>query len=534
MAVTNDPRNPMADQRNAAWLFAAQLIDVKPIRATAALAMLLAFLALALRLYGLSDKPLWFDEIITLNRANLPVSGLVIDALEHKHYPTYFLLLSPFTSVNVDAWTLRIPSALFGAACTFLVTLLAAEIRGAQAGLVAGLLMALSPFEVQFGQEARSYTLISCLVLIAIWGLVRVAHTPVASALPLSQPAAQRGAWAAYVLGTLGALLVHNCAIPWLLASNMSLLVIAHRAPSERRELLRNWAWAQAIILLIWLPGLIIMLLSNRGAALSGVGWIPRASYETIWSVVSALYLFRISDMMTFDLLPAPLPGFGAGVAVFALLGAWRLKANPRSLTVVGLAFLAMPVAISVMSAFQPMLVPRYLMWSTSPFFVFAGIGAASLPTRFFPLAAVIVAGGGALSLAPYFNAETKPRWDRAVAFLVDNSRPQDVIVAQNQSVKYVLDSYAERLRLDSRIPVHASNSEDAAQRAKEGERAWIVYGRYGQEKQEPEEGFRQKWSALGIPAEEVWFGSHILILRFDKVASEPVLEAARRETARQ
>lgn len=528
MAFTDEPRNLMADQGAAAWPFATQLIGVKPVRATVALAVLLAVLALVLRLYGLSDKPLWFDEIITLNRTNLPFAELVIDALKNKHYPTYFLLLGPFTSANIDAWTLRIPSALFGAACTFLVTRLAAEMRGPQAGLVAGLLMALSPFEVQYGQEARSYTLISCLVLIAIWGLVRIARTTAASALPLSQPAAQRGAWAAYVLGTLGALLVHNCAVPWFLASNMALLVIAHRAPSERRELLRNWAWAQAIILLLWLPGLIIMLLSSRGSALSGVGWIPRASYETIWSVVSALYLFRISDMMTFDLLPAPLPGFGAGVALFALLGAWRLKADPRSLTVVGLAFLAMPVAISVMSAFQPMLVPRYLIWSTGPFFVLAGIGAARLPTRFFPLIALAFAGGGALNLAPYYNTETKPRWDRAVAFLVDNSRPQDVIVAQNQSVKYVLASYAERFRLDSRIPVHASNSDDAAQRAEEGERAWIVYGRYGQGKHESEGRFRQKWSTFGIPAEEVRFGSHILILRFDnsRLASEPVLEA--------
>jgi hypothetical protein len=42
------------------------------------------------------------------------------------------------------------------------------------------------------------------------------------------------------------------------------------------------------------------------------------------------------------------------------------------------------------------------------------------------------------------------------------------------------------------------------------------VYGRFGQETQEPEEGFRQKWSAFGIPDGQVRFGSHILILRFD------------------
>jgi hypothetical protein len=35
---------------------------------------------LVLRLYGLSDKPLWYDEIVTLNRANLPLAELVCES----------------------------------------------------------------------------------------------------------------------------------------------------------------------------------------------------------------------------------------------------------------------------------------------------------------------------------------------------------------------------------------------------------------------------------------------------------------------
>ena len=145
-------------------------IPADRVRATVALPVLLAALALVLRLYGLSDKPLWYDEIVTLNRANLPLAELVIDALKQKHYPTYFLLLGPFASADIDGWMLRFPSAVFGAVCVLLVSRLAAEMRGPRTGLGAGMLMALSPFEVQFGQEARSYTLTSCLVLVAIWG----------------------------------------------------------------------------------------------------------------------------------------------------------------------------------------------------------------------------------------------------------------------------------------------------------------------------------------------------------------------------
>src|SRR5262245_29138802 len=98
----------------AAWPRAARLTHVNRVGATVALAVFVAALALMLRLYGLSDKPLWFDEIITLKRANLPLTELVIDALRHKHYPTYFLLLGPFASTDIDGWMLRFPSAVLG------------------------------------------------------------------------------------------------------------------------------------------------------------------------------------------------------------------------------------------------------------------------------------------------------------------------------------------------------------------------------------------------------------------------------------
>src|ERR1700730_6068861 len=483
----------------AAWPLAERFTDVNRVRATVALPVLLAALALVLRLYGLSNKPLWYDEIVALNRANLPFAELVIDALKHKHYPTYFLLLGPFASADIDEWTLRLPSAVFGAVCVLLVSGLAAEIRGPRTGLGAGLLMALSPFEVQFGQEARSSTLISCLVLVAIWGLVRIANRPEVAALPVSRPEALRGAWVTYTLGTIGALLVLNIAIPWLLVWNLAMLAIVHHAACERRGLLRNWALAQVVILLFWVPALIAMWLANRGAVLSGLEWVPKTTWENIWSIVAAVYLFRMWDLVTLVFLPTPVPGFGGGVVIFALFGAWRLKTDPAMLAVIGLTFLAMPIVILVISAIQPMLVPRYLMWSTGPFFVLAGIGAAALPARFFPLIAVAIAAGGTVSLAPYYSSETRPRGDRAAAYLVDSARPQDIIITQNQAAEFVLASYANRFQLDSKIPIVAwNNPHDTARRVEEGERVWAVFGRYGQEAQEPEEGFRQKWSAFG------------------------------------
>jgi mannosyltransferase len=517
----------------AGQMAASRFAHLRLPRPTLALPILLALLALLLRLHGLSDKPLWYDEILSLNRARLPFADLVIDALKHKHYPTYFLLLRSFASAHVDPWMLRLPSALFGAGCAFLVAKVAADIRGELAGVVAGLLMALSPLEVQYGQEARAYALISCLVLIAVWGLIHIAQQPGRAALPMTRPDGLRGAWAAYLFGTVGALLVENNTVPWLLASNIAFAAVIHRAATERSGLIRNWAWVQAIILVVWLPALFVIVSANRGAVLTGLEWVPQPTWDSLRSIVAAVYLFRISDMMSLEVLPGPFAQFGAIVAALALFGAWRLRSQPRLLAVIGLAFVAMPVALLAISIFQPVLVPRYLLWGTGPFFVMAGVGAAALPKRLSPAIATAVAIGGAVSLWPYYSAETKPRWDLAAAYLMDNVRPQDAIVAEYPTVEFVLDTFAEPLQFAPKFTTLAWRAHRSPLLVAGGERTWVIYGSVGQSAQESQEDFRQKWAVLGKPAEQVRFGSHILILRFDKspMAPQRSLDSARLES---
>jgi hypothetical protein len=40
---------------------------------------------------------------------------------------------------------------------------------------------------------------------------------------------------------------------------------------------------------------------------------------------------------------------------------------------------------------------------------------------------------------------------------------------------------------------------------------------------QEPEELFRQKWTAFGAPAEQIGFGASILVLRFDQPSQHDI-----------
>ena len=77
-----------------------------------AVTLIPGMLAFAARLYGLSDKPLWLDEVYTHLRANLPISDLIASSLSHTHFPTYFFLAHAFDTPIIDEWMLRLPRTL--------------------------------------------------------------------------------------------------------------------------------------------------------------------------------------------------------------------------------------------------------------------------------------------------------------------------------------------------------------------------------------------------------------------------------------
>ncbi len=474
-------------------------------------------LALALRLYGLGDKPFWLDEIASLRRATSSLHDLVANSLRNKHYPSYFLLLWLLAKIGASQWLLRLPSALFGALDAALVCAIGGRAAGRRSGLIAGLLMALSPFEIQFGQEARSYTLVSCLILIALYGLVRLAQDPAAAALPLRHDSAPRRVWLAYGLGTAAALDVLNVAVPWLVAANLGAVAIAWRAGERRGAFLRNWGMVQALILAAWLPAFAWLYFASKGAVFYGAGWAPPATLKTIWAIVAPVYLLRISSFITFRLLPATVPGLAAAVAAMALWGAWRLRRDPVVLAVLGAAALALPLGLLVVSLFVPVMVPRYFAWSAAPFFIFAGAGLGRLSSAPLCAAAAALAASCLINLAPYYHFETKPRWDLVAKDLAAKAKPGDVVLLDNYYSYFVLSTFAARDGLANDGVTLTWNLPEALRLAP-GHQLWAVYGRTGQaaKKQTPE-GFRDTFAGLGRPVTEKSVGRYIILWRFEE-----------------
>jgi mannosyltransferase len=312
--------------------------------------------------------------------------------------------------------------------------------------------------------------------------------------------------------------------VPWLLASNLAMVTVIRHSGLKRNELIQNWTVTQAVIVLAWLPALVEICLAVHEDPLRNLRWIPPFTLDKLWSVISAVYLFRASDIISFELLPTLVPGFGAMVVALALLGAWRLKDDRTMINTIGLAVIAMPTTILIASIFYPMLIPRYFIWSTGPFFVLAGIGAAALSVRVFPLTAAALAVGGFVNLAPYYRYETKPRWDLAAAYLDANVQPDDAIVVNSNMEQSVLDVFGDRYHPDRKMLSAAFTMEDAANRYAQAKRIWVVYGRAGQGIIETEESYLQKWLTFGTPVSKIRFGKHVVILRIDPLRSHSTI----------
>ncbi len=130
---------------------------------------LVALLALALRLFRLGHQSLWVDEIDTWF-ASAPTGPLTFaDLLVDRHGPLVSLLLHGWMRAFGDSeFSLRLPFAIAGALVVPAVAGLARRVAGERAALPAAVIVALSPFAVWYGQEARNYSFVFLWAALAL------------------------------------------------------------------------------------------------------------------------------------------------------------------------------------------------------------------------------------------------------------------------------------------------------------------------------------------------------------------------------
>ncbi|MGD2143899.1 MAG: glycosyltransferase family 39 protein, partial [Anaerolineae bacterium] len=217
-----------------------------------------------MRFHRIGSQGLWIDEAFSIWLARRPLGEMLHWVAEvDQHPPLYYALLHGWTEVFGDSEaSARSLSALFGSLTIPVVYLLGRRLSGEKVGLLAALILAVSPFHVRFAQEARMYTLLALNVSLGLYAVTRLLGA--VSAPGLLERRAGRLCWIAHVACTGAALWTHNTAIFFPVGVNLFVFshLLAPRLigrgrvlPHPRRSrFLRHWILAQAAILLLWLP----------------------------------------------------------------------------------------------------------------------------------------------------------------------------------------------------------------------------------------------------------------------------------------
>ncbi len=200
----------------------------------------LVLLGAAVRLYHVDGLSLWVDEGLTVLAARLPWTAVLGFGQTYSvHPPLYFVLVKLVSAIAPEDRAGRLVSVIAGTLTVPMLYALAKHLAGARAGLLAALVLAVSPLHVWYSQEARPYALVVFFVALSYLALTIVAR-------------AGRKRWSVmYGVAVVLALYTDESAL-FALAPQVFLLAILARGSPHQARLLGEAAILAVLAYLPW------------------------------------------------------------------------------------------------------------------------------------------------------------------------------------------------------------------------------------------------------------------------------------------
>jgi 4-amino-4-deoxy-L-arabinose transferase-like glycosyltransferase len=428
------------------------------------LLVFLILLAFARLLWQWDLRNLWWDESLSLQRAESPLPALLVGIFSFddgqliatstdQHPFVYFLVLGAFIRLAGESdFVLRFPSA---AAATLLVPMawafarLLERRRLAPRGTAgwAALFIALNPFLLWYGREARMYTFVPLFALLSTYCLLRWTAEP-----PQKRP---RGLLLCY-FGALG-LLFGTHFLSFLIVPVHAALVFGYQLKRNRR---RAVIAAGAVLV----AGLALGLIAERwilGAAGSGTNFSRVPFPMLVQDLLNAFSLGLSVDLEKVRWLDYL---FGA-VALLGALWAFRPRPDvPRDAWMMPALVVVPVLGLQLIQQFQAAYMnARHMSLISAAFTLLVAAGCAAIwqQRRWAgALLGLVLIGGMAYSTFNYFTLPDYRRdaFAQVGADLAAEILPGDGIVL---SPAHMIRLYQHYLPVDALEAATLAGSED-------------------------------------------------------------------------
>lgn len=403
---------------------------------------LLIWVAFFLRVIDLRRQSLWRDEVDAIRFSDWAPQELVAGLFHTGHNgPLFFLALRPWRILTGDSeLALRYPSALWGTLVIPLGFILARTLGfSRRVGILLSLLLATSPYLIWYGQEAKMYTLLMALVMLAFIAYLKALN---GVPPPLFQQSRYANTiwWIIFVVVTSLSFYTH-------ILSPLMLLVYGGVALLYRERWRRHWYGWLISMLCLTLPYLPLAAWQAPLLLTDFQSGHPDYSAQQITSLLFQLYS---TGLVTFATLT------GSILYVFLLLcGLYLKKLSPnrsslqkisrrRQRFILAIWTVLPPLAVYLISLRVEVFEHRYLIYITPAFYLLAVIGLI-LIRQYSPRLA-----GFCLGLMLLFNMigvwqqrqPIKADFRSAAAYLANHSQPPTTIMIQTPYLQYTFDYY--------------------------------------------------------------------------------------------
>lgn len=469
-----------------------------------ALVVVLVLLSFGLHMWRIEAKSIWWDESLSLYRAQRSVLYILSNRIDFPgssttdlHPPLYFLLLHLLTRLCGETdLVLRFPSVAFAALIVPLLYLMGRRLRGARAGLLAALFGALSPFYLWYAQEARMYAMVTALGLASVYFLWR-AFTEQSWAWALAYGLAASAAMATqYLFALVIASEVLLAVFLWP-RQGLSAVGKGETSASQRRS---SWLWGAAVLLVV-LP---ILAYEAVGLAVwpkAGRWYVsPGIMVRDALNSFSLGLSVDLRDIWFLDVLF--LAAFVIGVAsIWRRPPRIRIHQGQNAIPYcrgAGLVVLAGYILIPILGMWlYSLLVPmymgsRYVIMCSPAFYLGLGVGLDSLAGSKRGLArtlGIVLVASMSVSVHRYYYHEryrTKEDYRSAAQYIAVNERVGDgILVTAPENLTAFIHYYEGGLPVGGMPSVSLSAGPDPARLARDmGEwiqpydRIWLVHCR--------------------------------------------------------
>ncbi|MDP8234637.1 MAG: glycosyltransferase family 39 protein [Candidatus Saelkia tenebricola] len=345
------------------------------------LLVLIVLLGLSLRFYNLSNYSLWYDEALSV------IQVQDAEQISPKDFtpPLYGLFMKFWMQITDSEFGLRFPSAIFGSISILMIFLVGKALFTDKVGLIGAFLLAISPFQIYYSQEARMYSLITLLTLSSAYLFIR------------SLKNETNGFWIGFVIITLLNMYTHYIGVFFWIAEIIFISVIFRKLS---KKIKKRCFIGNILIFLLSSPWLVLSYnaLENikKSTSTYKYFWAPAVSLKSLFLTLKtfsigyhAVYLVSLCTVAIF--------------VFFFIQGVMKFKKD-KSL-ILSLLCLILPVgAIFITSKFKSMYVDRYFISSALFYYLIVASGLSGLNNKKLVLSMFCIAFLSTITLVNYYN----------------------------------------------------------------------------------------------------------------------------------